>query len=283
MSKTLVTHRHPDLDAIMSLWLMVRFDQSRYGDAELVFIPASTTYRNEPVDSNEAVIHTDVGMGKYDHHQEGRFGTCASELVWKELVSQGLILPSDEAVKMMVEHAKSIDLFEDCFWEEAKLPRFEFTLSEIIPALHRLQIFDDEAVARMIFVQFDGVYQKLKDWYKAKQEIEGGVEFESIWGKGIAVEAGSDDVHKVAQRMGYKIVVVGDPGTGYLGIKTVPAADRSLKPLYDKIVALDGTEKWFFHNSGQMVLHGSDKGPRQSPSKLSVEKILDLIGEISSK
>lgn len=278
----IVTHQHPDLDAIMSVWLLIRHDQSRYGDAKLAFVPGSTTYKNLPVDSNHEIVHVDVGFGKYDHHQEGAYGTCASEQVWRDLVEQGLVKPSDEALKAMVEHAKSIDLFEDREWPEADLPRFAFTLSEIIPALHRLQIHDNEAVVRMIMVQLDGIYQKLKDWYKSKQAIEQGIEFESRWGKGLAIEVGADDVHKVAQRMGYEIVVVGDTGTGYMGIKIEPGVKEKLRPLYDKIAQVDGAEKWFYHNSGQMLLHGSDKGKKPALSKLSVSEILEMIKELSN-
>lgn len=276
MPKTIVTHQHPDLDAIMSVWMLVRHDQSRYGDAKLEFIPGSTTYKNLPVDGDSEVVHVDVGYGRYDHHQEGGYGTCATELIWRDLVQEGLVAPSDEALKAMVEHAKAIDLFSDREWEEAKLARFAFTLSEIIPALHRLQVYDNEAVTRMVMGQLDGVYQRLKAWYKAKEELGGGVEFESKWGRGIAVE-GSDDVHKVAQRAGYEIVVASDRLREYLGIKIAPGAKEKLDDLYAKILEVDGEGKWFYHNSGQMLLHGSDKGKKPLKTKLNMEKILEII------
>jgi len=280
MSKIIVTHVHPDLDAIMSVWLLMRFDQSRYGDAELAFVPAGKTYKNNKVDTDDNIVHVDTGMGKYDHHQPGSYGTCASELILASLLKDGLVKPDDQAIRAMCAHARSIDLFEDCYYPEAREPRYAFTLPEIIPALHRLQIHDNEAVTRIIMVQLDGVYQKLKDWYHAKEEITRGEEFSSVWGKGIAVYAGSDDVHKVAQRAGYEIVVVADPKSGYVGIKTTPAVTRPLQILYDKIIAVDGPEKWFYHNSGHMVLHGSDKGPMPSPSSLTIEKILEFIEQV---
>ena len=280
MPKTIVTHQNPDLDAIMSTWLLLRFDQSRYGDSELVFIPGSTTYKDRPVDEDKDVVHVDVGMGKFDHHQPGVEETCASELVYRSLIEEGLVKPSDEALKSMIKHAKSIDLFYDFDWSEANDPRFSFSLSEIIPALHLLQIHDDEAVLRMTLVQLDGVYQKLKGVYKAREEIEEGVEFQSLWGKGLMVSAGSDSVHKVAQRMGYKIVLVKNENTGYMGVKTAPDVDESLKPLYDKIVEQDEQDRWFYHNSGHMILHGSSKGKKPEPSKLDARQILDLIKSI---
>lgn len=277
-----MTHRNPDLDAIMSSWLLVRFDQPNWGDAELVFVPAGSTYKNEKVDSNPDVVHVDIGFGRFDHHQEGRFGTCASVLVWEDLVGRGLVAPTDLALRSMAEHAKAIDLFEDCYYPEAKEARFEFTLSEIIPSLHRLQIYDNEAVTRMVFVYFDGVYQKLKDYHKSLSAIKTGKEFESKWGKGIAIEAAADDAHKIALRLGYQIVVVGDQARGYLGIKTAPHVELPLQVLYDKIVELEDQRLWFYHNSGHMVLHGSDKGPDLPKTSLTVEAILKLIETVST-
>jgi len=282
MPKTIVTHRHPDLDAIMGIWLLTRFDPNHYGNAELAFIPGSTTYQNQVVDSDEEVIHEDVGYGKYDHHQEGRYGTCAAELIWQDLITEGLASPTDQALKAMVEHTRAIDLFEDCVWPEAREARFAFSLSEIIPALHRLQKYDDEAVVQMSLVQLDGVYQKLKDWYQSQRGMKTGIEFQSRWGRGIAVENGADDLHKVAQRAGYEIVVVGDLKRGYLGIKTKPGNKESLRALYDKIMTLENSDEWFYHNSGQMLLYGSDKGSRPAePPKLTVSQVVKLIQELS--
>lgn len=282
MSKMIVTHKNPDLDAIMSAWMLVRFDQPQYGDAQLAYVAGGHTYKDLPVDSLPDITHVDVGYGKFDHHQEGGFGTCASLLVWEDLVARGKVAPTDEALKSMAEHARSIDLFEDCYYPEASETRYEFTLPEIIPALHRLQVHDNEAVTRMVFVYLDGVYQKLKDYHKSRQAIKDGQEFDSVWGKGIAVSSAADDVHKVAQRAGYKIVVVGDPKSGYLGIKTAPKVELPLQALYDKITAIDDPKLWFYHNSGHMVLHGSDKGPELPKTTLTVEKILELIETVSA-
>jgi len=279
MPKVIVTHKNPDLDAIMSAWLLIRFDQSRYGDAAFEFVPGGTTYKNLPVDEDQGVVHVDVGYGKYDHHQAGSYGTCASKLVWEALIKEGLIAPTDMALRQMVEYALAIDLFVDCEWAEAGQARYAFTLSEIVPALHRLQIHDNEAVLRMVLIQLDGVYQRLKDMYKAKEEIAQGIEFASPWGKGLAVESGSDDVHKTAQKMGYKIVVE-KTNKGYVKIKIVPGLNKTLKDLYDKIVAVDGVEKWFYHNSGQMMLNGSSKGPSVEPSSLTISEILTMINRM---
>jgi len=270
-------HKNPDLDAVMSAWLLVRHDQPQYGDASLAFVPAGSTYRHEAVDSDPEVTHVDVGMGKFDHHQKGVTGTCASKLVWQYLVEQGLVSPSDTALAAMVEHALSIDMFLDVSWPEAGESRYAFTLSELIPALHRLQRYDNEAVARAAFLYLDGVYQRLKDLHMAKEAIVKGQEFTSLWGRSLAVWTSADEVTKVAQKQGYDLVAVADPAKGYLKIKLKPGSAKDLTPLYDKIVKLESPAKWFFHNSGLMLFNGSDKGAPKEPSNLTLEDLITLI------
>ncbi len=279
MTKLIVTHIHPDLDAIMSSWLLVRFDQSRYGDAKFEFVPAPTTYRGLPPDNDPNVVHLDVGGGKFDHHKPGGFATCASKLVWEELVAEGLISPTDLALKDMVEMAFEIDTFADCYWPDSDKARMAFMLHEIIPALHRLQTHDNEAVLRMVFVYLDGVYQRLKDIERGRESIMEGEEFESAWGRGILVNSPADDVSKIAQKMGYEIVVINDPEKGHLKIKTAPGVELPLEKIYVKIGEREDKSRWVYHNSGHMLFSGSDKGEQKERTKLTAREILEMIKE----
>jgi len=281
MSKLIVTHNHPDLDAIMASWLLVRFDQSRYGDASFSFVPAPTTYKNQVVDSDSRIVHVDVGGGKFDHHRPGGFTTCAAKLVWEELVADSKISPSDQPLEEMIEVAYEIDTFADCYWPGTDDPRMALMLHEIIPALHRLQTHDNEAVLRMVFVYLDAVYQHLKDWEKEKEAINEGEEFESAWGKGIVVKTAADDVSKIAQKMGYKIVVIEDIKHGYLKVKTAPGVKLPLQALYDKIGELESRERWVYHNSGHMLFSGSDKGEQKERTQLKLNDLLEMIKEVS--
>jgi len=277
MSKMIVTHIHPDLDAIMSAWLLVRFDQSRYGDAKFAFVPAPHTYKDLPPDNDPDIVHTDVGGGKWDHHKSGGFATCASRLVYEDLVAEGRVSPTDEALKEMTTFAFDIDTFADCYWPGTDHPRMAFMLHEVIPALHRMQTHDNEAVLRMVFVYLDGVYQRLKDWQKGKEAVYEGTEFESVWGKGVIVKTAADDVSKTAQKMGYQIVVIEDTKHGYLKIKTAPGVALSLEVLYAKIAEREDKSKWVYHNSGHMLFVGSDKGEKKEKSILTASDILEMI------
>lgn len=280
MSKLIVTHIHPDLDAIMSAWLLVRFNQPQYGDASFEFVPAPTTYKNLPPDNDPNIAHVDVGGGKWDHHKPGGFSTCASKLVFEDLVAENLVSQEDEALKEMVETAFEIDTFKDCYWPGTDSPRMAFMLHEIIPALHRLQTHDNEAVLRLVFVYLDGVYQRLKDWERGKEAINEGEEFESSWGKGVVVKTAADDVSKIAQKMGYQIVIIEDIKHGYLKIKTAPAVTMPLITLYDKIAQREDKNRWVYHNSGHMLFSGSDKGEKKEKSSLFASDLLEIISAL---
>jgi hypothetical protein len=280
MAKMIVTHQNPDLDAIMSAWLLIRFDQSRYGDAALIFTPAGTTYKDIPVDSDSDTVHVDTGRGKYDHHIPGGYETCAAELVYKDLVAENLVSPSDSALKQMVSFALSIDRFEDSSWDEPLAVRYAFTLHEVIPMLHSLQTMDNEAVTRYIFVYLDGVYQRLKQVQKATEEIEKAREFTFTKGRGLAVESGSSEVIKIAQKQGYTLVVLKHPDHGHVRIKAVPGQEIDLSVLYDRIMRFDRPDQWYLHPSKQMLLNGSDKSSPKDPTILKLNEIVDLIKEV---
>lgn len=281
MPKLIVTHIHPDLDAIMSAWLLVRFNQPQFGDAKFEFVPAPQTYKGLPPDNDPNIVHLDVGGGKFDHHKPGGFSTCASKLVWEELVAEKQVDEEDTALKTMIEIAMEVDTFQDCYWPGTENPRMAMMLHEIIPALHRLQTHDNEAVLRMVFVYLDGVYQRLKDWQKSREAIHEGEEFESIWGKGIIVTTAADDVSKVAQKMGYEIVVISDSRHGYLKVKTAPRVKIPLKSLYDKIAQREDPARWVYHNSGHMLFSGSDKGELKEPTELHLNDLLEMIKGVS--
>lgn len=280
MAKLIVTHLHPDLDAIMSSWLLVRFDQPRFGDAALAFVPAGKTYKDQVVDSDPGIVHVDNGRGKFDHHHEGGYETCAAQLVYQDLLKQGLVNPSDKPLKQMTEFALAIDRFEDSGWENPLAVRYAFVLHEVIPMLHGLQTMDDEAVTRYVFIYLDGVYLRLKQLREAEEEIKKGESFTTKMGKGLAVLTGNNEVTKIAQKLGYSLVIIKNPKFGYMKIKGVPEKKIDLTPLYDKIMLFDKPDQWYLHPSRQMLLNGSDKSNPKDPTSLELEEVVDLVKEV---
>lgn len=280
MAKTLVTHKNPDLDAITSMWLFIRFDQSRFGDAHLEFTPAGETYKNQAVDSDPDVVHVDNGKGRFDHHLPGGYETCASKLVYEHLVVEGLVSPTDRALKEMIAFSLDIDRFVDFSWAEPFATRYSYTLHEVIPAMHALQVMDNEAVTRYVFIYLDGVYQRLKQLHQAQDEIVNAESFEWVRGRGLAVESTNNEVVKTAQKSGYLLVVQRHPENGHVRIKAVPEHNIDLTPLYDRIILSDSPNQWFLHPSKQMLINGWDKAGHKEPTTLTLAEVVALCKEV---
>ena len=221
-NKLIVMHHHPDLDAIGAAWLLVRFLKNEFGDASFAFVPAGSTYKNMVVDSDPNIVHVDTGGGKFDHHDKVRAELSATVLVYRYVLKKVKDLSKDNALKSLVDFVNEIDHFGEYNWPDPTNTRYAFMLSNVITSLHALNIYSNTDVVELSFKYLDSVYQYLKDFFRSKNEIKDGYEFYSRYGRGIALESGSDSIMKLAQMMGYDLVVRKDPRTGFMKIKSAP-------------------------------------------------------------
>ncbi len=281
MSKLIVMHHHPDLDAIGAGWLLTRFRRSEFSQANFAFVPAGQTYKQVIVDLDPDIVHVDTGGGKFDHHDPKRTELSATILVYQDLIEHQPHLAADQALAYLVDFINDIDHFGEYYWPDPLNPRYAFILSNIATSLHALNQYSNEEVVNLVFTYLDAVYQYLKDFVRAKEEISQGLTFQSIWGQSLAVESGADSLMKIAQMMGFDLVIRKDPRTGFTKIKTAPKKELNLKPLYDKILQREEADKWFFHPSGHMLINGSSKNNQVKPSQLSLNQLIDLIKSLT--
>ena len=80
-----VLHEHPDADAVVGAWFVIRFGEAKFPgiskEAEFLFWSAGT-----PFPSGKKIIAIDVGGGPFDHHPSQKYvGECAATLVAKDL------------------------------------------------------------------------------------------------------------------------------------------------------------------------------------------------------
>jgi hypothetical protein len=120
----------------------------------------------------------------------------------------------------------------------------------------------------------------------AEKEIkEKGIEFNTKWGKGLGLESLNDSVVKLAQLMGYVVVIRKDPRKGYLRIKAKPNKNDQEKGVdltlaCEKLSKMDPQATWFLHVSKKMLLNGSTKNPKMKPTKLSLNDIIGVLKKI---
>lgn len=277
--KIIVSHISPDIDSITASWLIKRFLPG-WSQAILKFVPAGSTLDNQPPDSNPNIIHVDTGMGKFDHHQTNK-NICATTLVFNYLKEKKLFKKNQQqALERLVSQVNIIDHFGEINFPEPEADHYELLVSSIIDSGLKNVLKNDNDVANFVFLILDSLLIAFTKKISAEKDIKNGYIFKSAWGKTLIILSKNEDSLKLALKKGFKLVVRKDPEKGSIRIKTPPEKKYHLKSLYEKIRKIDKEATWFLHISGNMLLNGSSKNPNFTPSKLTINQIIDIIKSI---
>ena len=275
---TIVAHKTPDLDAIAATWLLKRF-LPNWQDAELAYVPAGKTLRNEPVDHDPHVWHVDTGFGRLDHHQSDA-DTCAAKKVYEYLqteISHGEIW-EDEALARIVEVVNFFDHFKEVLLPDPNADYHVFQAVSIIDGFKVLYPENDQQIAEHGFAILDAIYKVMQEKVWAEEIIAAdGIPFTSKWGKAIAFETLNDAVLKVSQKMGYLVVVRKDPHKKYIRIKGMPGTEIDFTAAYERLQKMDPEATWYLHSSKKILLNGTTKNPDMRPTKLSLNEIIEVL------
>ena len=315
--KVIVTHNSPDMDAITSVWLIRKF-LAGWGNAAVQFVPAGERIGNvkspiEIVGENE-IIHVDTGLGPLDHHQIFSDKVCAASLTWDCVRIQSFDSARDknsdriktkiEAISRIVKVVVDIDHFKEVFWENPTADYHEFSLMNILDGLKIQKPDSDSAYVDFVSNCLDALLHEFENRIWAEKEIaRNGQKFDTRFGKGIGFENINDSVIKLAQKMGYVIVVRKDPRKGYVRVKARPSRklkvekgklknisqlsalssqldDIDLTLVYEKLKKMDPQATWFLHISKKMLLNGTVKNPKMRPSKLTLNEIIKVLENV---
>jgi hypothetical protein len=297
--KIVVTHASPDLDAITSVWLIHRF-LAGWEKAKVEFVPAGE--RKNPIDAEELhtmtdpiekvgeheIIHVDTGLGPLDHHQTQDDTVCGASRTWDYVSS--FIKGGEkweekkEAVSRLVKVVVAIDHFKEVFWPDASADYHEFSLFGLLEGLKLEKPDQDQLYTDFVEQCLDAILHNFENRIWAEREIaQNGKIFDSKFGKGIAFETINDTVLKLAQKMGYVLVVRKDPRKGYVRIKARPAEEGKnidLTLVYAQLSKMDPDATWFLHVSKKMLLNGTVKNPKMKPTTLSLDQIVEVLKKV---
>lgn len=305
--KIIVTHNSPDWDAIASIWLIKSF-LPNWEDAEVRFVPAGDRFRNQyKIDSaiekltGDEIIHVDTGLGVLDHHQTEDENISAASLTYdfvkqqRKKENQEINKEKEEALDRIVKIIVDTDHFKEVSWENPTADYHEFSFLGILEGLKLEKPGNDIHYVDFGLQYLDAVLHNFENRVWAEKEIEEkGEKFQTKWGKGIALETINDSVLKLAQKMGYDVVVRRDPRKGYIRIKARPfktenlepgtknkkGKDIDLTPVYEKLKKMDPGATWFLHISKKMLLNGTTKNPAMRPTKLGLDDIIRVLETI---
>ena len=277
MSKLIITHSSPDFDGIPAIWLLKKFHPD-FANARIEFVPAGSTYNNQPVDSDGDVVHVDTGMGKFDHHQSDDF-TCGAQLVYEWLVKESYVREDDEALKRMVVIFTELDHAWDSYkWPDPASDKWEFSLHNVLVGMKMTHPKNDSAMVEWLIPTLEAVYKLMQGKVKAEKEVAGGLRFKTRWGEGVAIYTPNDSVLDAAIKGGLALVVRKDPGRGYVRITGSNAHKVDLTKAYEAFMKADPGATWFLHSSKKLLRNGSNRNPTMKPTKLELEEVIKILG-----
>ena len=298
--KIVVTHMSPDWDAISSVWLIKKY-LAGWQEAEVKFVPAGQRLVNkdlglkikDPIEKigEDEVIHVDTGLGPLDHHQTQDTNVSAASRTWDYVQSQfrkahdTMTSEHKEAISRIIKVIVDIDHFKEVYWHEAASDIYEFSLLGVLEGLKYEKQGQDLMYLKFGINCLNALTAEFENRIWAEHEIaEKGIKFETSQGRGIGFETINDTVLKLAQKMGYILVVRKDPRKGYIRIKTLPDQNGKkgieLTNVYHQLSKMDPDATWFLHVSKKMLLNGTPKNPKMVPTKLSLREIIKVLEKI---
>ena len=284
--KIVVTHNSPDMDAITSVWLIKKYLPG-WENTVVKFVPAgdringnkNTKDTIEKIGEDD-VIHVDTGLGPLDHHQTASDEVCGASLTF-DFVKENIKDAKLEAVERMVRVIVDIDHFKDVFRKDPLSDYHEFDLAAILDGLKLEFPGQDDLYVVEVSKCLDTVLHGFENRIWAEKEIrENGKKFETRFGRGMGFETINDSVVKLAQKMGYVIVVRKDPRKGYVRIKVRPDSKIDLTLVCEKLKKIDPDATWYLHISKKMLLNGSVKNPKMRPTSLSLDRIIKVLEKV---
>lgn len=305
--KIIVTHASPDWDAIGSVWILKKYLPG-WENAQVFFVPAGQRHpksigsdgENEvglEVVGEDEMLHVDTGLGKLDHHHTGDKNISAAGLCWTYIKSQIAIgkiqlgsgerlKDREEAIDRVIKFIVDTDHFKEVFWTDPAADYHEFTILGLLDGMKFLKPNEDDYYVQWGREILDAMVHTFENRVWAEREIkENGKAFHTRWGKAVGFETINDGVIKLAQKMGYMLVVRKDPRKGYVRIKARPVEDLQpgdidLTPAYEKFSQIDPHATWFLHASKKMLLNGTPKNPKMIPTKLTLDEIVEVLKKI---
>ncbi|BBM86801.1 hypothetical protein [Candidatus Uabimicrobium amorphum] len=115
MFHTIVTHEHPDLDAMLCCYLLKKYGSNRYQglqEAKILFCPAGRLPGGKTPDELEAegILAVDIGGGRLDTHPSGHsISEEKKTLSAANLVAKDLGVHDEERLESLLEFARIHD------------------------------------------------------------------------------------------------------------------------------------------------------------------------------
>jgi len=297
----IITHERPHLDEITAIWLLRKFGEEKF--------PGISTAKIEYRDSSvlceysieayerEGILLVGIGGGRFDEHPtvngSRKEDECCATLVAKELG-----LEEEPTLKPILKFVRNEDLGGGQ----------QFDLAGIVKLLHEQFPNDPGKVIDWAIMGLEAkYYDGFQFWNSAKEEFERHAVVESFVSqkgetlKMASITSDNEQVAKFARSVvgGNAAVVIQKKLSGNIQIYT---NRRFGVDLYDvvRMIRLEeqkakgnvvisewralsnegkvvGSEEWFFHEAGQMLLNGSLTAKDVPATRIPFSRIVELV------
>lgn len=301
---TIVTHERPHLDEYLAIFLLRKFGEDKFpgvSKATIVYwnsggqVPDARTANDY---EKEGALLVGIGGGCFDEHPtadgDRKEGECAATLVAKALG-----IADDPSLEKILKFAVNNDL---------KAAAHPFDIAYVAKVMHQQYPNNPEIVMEWVMAGLEAKYHEQASFFnETKKEFDRVAEIEVIQGprgkmlKMATVVSDDEQMSKFARSVygGSIAVVIQKKSLGNIQIYTNRQYGLTLYDVAQmlrlaeqekkgkvitrewKILAsegkVQGAEEWFFHYAGQMLLNGSLTATSVPPTKLSLDKIREIV------
>lgn len=273
--RLIVTHKKPHLDEVGGIWLLKRFGGQ--AKTKVHFITVGPQGGKEKVDRlarRHAAIALGVGLGRYDEHRGVKKSSCL--LVWEDLKQRIRLKQLDRrTVEKIVRWINAEDTAQI-----RPAPFREFGLHNILEGYYELENERSLAIVEFGLIALDALFARLKHFVEAEAAWPKRIEFETKWGKAVALESDRKDLSTIAFRAGLVMIVTIDPRKGYRYIGAPASSKVSLESVYERLREVEPGARWYLHHSKKMLLSGADLAENKNLSQLSLSALIKVVASI---
>lgn len=268
----IVTHRKPHLDEVVGAWLLRTFDPS-FANCSFHFIAQNPQGGDMP--TGHQFIGLGVGRGKYDEHGLSA-RESATRLVYQDLRSRGL-LPNkrftDQALEWLVDYAHKEDTGQ---WEKHDENYTSFSIPAILRGVWLTQGQSDQAMMDVGMTIIDAVAAQLNEKAKFMADWDQRIEFESRWGKAVALISTYRASDVYAYDHGYVLRVQKDPTKDFGDFRGPADSTVDLAPIYEQVNQQE-PNAWFLHQSHKILVASNDAASGLPTTKIALQQLIDLV------
>lgn len=271
--RKLVTHPRPHTDDITGIWLLRRY-LPECRKAKVSFVSSSGRDPGRPGE-----IWVGVGRGLFDEHK-GDIGESAATLVMRHILETRPDIAGVE--KAALDRLMVWVRDEDIGMHEEGHDR-EFGVMSILRSHFDRRGHDSEELLAFGSEIIEDIFVSLVNREVLAMDWERREEFESPWGKAVALETSAYGADDYAYSRGFDLLVLISPEKGFRHFRASARSEIDLTEVYMALKRLDPKADWFLHHSKKLLLSGSDVAPDSKKSKLSLRDLIRVLQPIDSQ